>query len=298
MDFQRIWLSVLCWSTLFLLPCAAQSADDASPLQVRYYFGGTTPDYAVKLLKLALDKSQRAYELIEVQPQLTTSRIIKMVEDQDAVGPNIYWAAYSRELEQRLAAIYFPIDRGLISYRILVIEENTQHKLSRVHQLADLLKFSFVQGFEWSDTRFLRTYGMRVEEGLPQNLYPMLAHNRGDVFPRSILDVQREFVVWGKNIPQLRIEKDIALLYESFMVFFFVNKANAPLQAAIDEGLKKAFDDGSFMQLFLQDSDVASALKLLQEKRRVIRFPASRDNAIRDKIPSRYIDQTIRQMGW
>lgn len=82
------------------------------------------------------------------------------------------------------------------------------------------------------------------------------------------------------------------------MVFFFVNKANAPLQAAIDEGLKKAFDDGSFMQLFLQDSDVASALKLLQEKRRVIRFPASRDNAIRDKIPSRYIDQTIRQMGW
>lgn len=298
MIFQHTWLSVICGFMLFILPCCALSAEDSKPLQIRYYHGGTIPDYAVKLLQLALEKSNKNYKLTAVTSPMTISRVIKMVEDNDKLGPNIYWAAHSRELEQRLAAIYFPIDRGLISYRVMVIDQDSQIKISQAEHLGDLTKFRFIQGFGWSDTMILRKSGIKVEEGLPQNLYKMLMHKRGDVFPRSILDVEREFNFWKKELPNLRIEKNIALLYQRFMVFFFVSKENVDLHAAVNEGLNRAFEDGSFMELFLNDPDISNALKMLEEHRRVIRVPMPPDDNCQTKISDDYIDRTIFHLGW
>jgi hypothetical protein len=298
MNSLRFCCLFLCGLVLSVQPSFAEQIKTSKPLQIRYVHTGTFPDYALKILQLALKKAKKNYQLIEVTSAMSAPRIIKLIEEEDEQGPNIYWAGRSDELEQRLGAIYFPIDRGLIAYRILLIQKQDQTKFNKVVGLPDLRKFSFLQGLAWSDITILRNAGLEVKEGPPQNLHNMLGAHRADAIPRSILDIQRELDYWKKSIPTLSMEKEIALLYKHFMVFFFVSKKNHELNNAINMGLKRAFEDGSFMQVFRNDPDVSRALTLLEKKRKIIRIPALHESKPHTRIDERFIDPRLIKMGW
>ncbi|PWF48254.1 hypothetical protein C7C56_012785 [Massilia glaciei] len=104
-------------------------------------------------------------------------------------------------------------------------------------------------GTQWSDAAIMRSNGYTVTTSLHYDaLFPMLALNRFDYFPRGLYEVWNEAEVHRDE--GLRIEKNIMLYYPA-PFYFFVNKKDVALAERIERGLKMAQEDGSFDRLLL-----------------------------------------------
>jgi len=263
------------------------SADTNEPIHVRYYQGGTVPDYAVKVLTLALQKSGSAYTLTPVTTPMTTPRIVRTIKNNTPDSVNIFWAASSPELENTLTAIPVPIERGLIGFRVLVIRQDHLPRIEQISNEISLRTISLLQGLGWSDAAILRKNGFSVTEAVPDNLYNMLAAGRADAFPRSVIDVDRELRAQQKLHTGLIIAPGIAITYPRFGVFFFVSSDNKPLRLALEKGLQTALKDGSFLKLYEEDPDIRTPLKILREPRKIYVLAAnSPDSALQRLDPS------------
>ena len=73
-----------------------------------------------------------------------------------------------------------------------------------------------------------------------------------------------------KENPDLVIENHIVVVYPYYDYFFFVHRDNQKLHDLIESGLKKAYADGSYKNLFLNHPEFAGLKDLKLEKRRVI----------------------------
>lgn len=285
-----IWLA---WCSLAWWPVLALATPAAQTLTVRYSPGGTAPAYALKVLKLALDKSGQPYRLVAITGAMTTPRIISDIRSNRRDGVNVFWAASHDALEQALWAVPIPIERGLIGYRLLAIRQASGDRLSRITTMAELKTLTLLQGLGWSDVALLRHHGMHVIEAAPEQLYKMLAAGRADAFPRSVLDADRELRAQQPTRPPLAIARHLALLYPRFGVFFFVSRDNPALHAALENGLNSAIRDGSFSRLYEHDPDIRAALKRLQEPRQVFILPPAPGSSRLLQLPPALFDARL-----
>jgi hypothetical protein len=207
--------------------------------------------YPLALLRLALDRSGRRYQL-EVSPLRTTQarslRLLAKGGDLDVV-----WTVTSKSREMQLRPIRIPIDRGLIGWRVLLVRRGEESRLAGVQSTRELSRFLGGQGHDWPDLAILRANGLRVR-GAPTyaSLFAMLARGHIDYFPRGFDEVATEL----SARPALAIQPGLLLHYPSAM-YFFVNKADGGLADAIQTGLEKCLRDGSFSRLFDQAYDPA-----------------------------------------
>ena len=79
----------------------------------------------------------------------------------------------------------FPLYRGLIGYRVFLIEKGRQADFDSVQTLEDLSKLTAVQGTGWDDIKILRAAGLPVVDGHYVNLPKMLQARRGDYYPEG-----------------------------------------------------------------------------------------------------------------
>ena len=264
-----------------LLNLTSVRADSEDTIHVRYYQGGTVPEYAVRVLTLALQKSGHSYSLTPVTTPMTTPRIVRTIRNNTPDSVNLFWAASSPDLENTLAAIPVPIERGLIGFRVLAISQEHLPQIEQMNNDHKVRAISLLQGIGWSDTAILRKNGFTVTEASPDNLYNMLAAGRADAFPRSALDAERELRTQQKSHPGLTIAPGIALMYPRFGVFFFVSADNKPLRNAMEKGMQVALKDGSFLKLYEEDPDIRSALRMLRDPRKIYRLAeTSPDSAL------------------
>lgn len=204
-------------------------------------------EYPVALLTLALDKTGVTYELLPSDRILLQGKALRQLRENREV--NVVWSMTDKQREKDLLPIRIPIAKGLIGLRVLVINERQKSAFTGLDSKQDMLKLNAIQGEEWPDTKILQSNGFSVvtikeyEEG-----YDALSHNRGDFFPRSVIEVLTELEENGRD-PDILLEPDLALYYPSAM-YFFVNRGNPILAKLIETGLRKAIDDGSFEALF------------------------------------------------
>ena len=257
-------LQTLLSCLLFALVLCTGVPGLASPLAVRYPAQSTGYEYPVHLLDLALRKSGNDYTLQAVNTAMLQGRALKQL----AAGADIdvAWSMTSNAREAELTPIRIPIDKGLLGWRIFLINNKDTARFAQVKTLADLQHLEAGQGHDWPDTEILRANGLKVQ-GYPvfDSLFTMLQHGRFDYFPRSIMEI------WGehKSHPgmNLVVEQTVILHYPT-AYYFFVNKNNAPLAAAIKKGLLRAIKDGSFDTLFNQTyGDVVERTRLQSRKR-------------------------------
>lgn len=236
----------------------------AEPLRAIYpNIGGETSRsaYPLAVLHLALEASGQPYDLREDALPRTQSRVISDLE----AGPDITvtWLGTSPEVETRLLPVRVPIWRGLLGYRLLLIERARQPEFSAVRSLADLARFSLGQGIGWSDIEILRRAGLRVTEAPYDALFRMLAAGRLDAFPRGAGEALAERDEFGKQDAQLAVERDLLLVYR-FDMFFFTSRHDPALAAAIQHGLDTAYADGRFLALFHNHPAVTAMFELAQ----------------------------------
>ncbi|WP_395022427.1 substrate-binding periplasmic protein [Dongia sp.] len=199
-------------------------------------------NYALGLIELALKESGRDTQLKPTSEEMSQTRAARELE----LGHiDFIWTGTSADYEQRFRAVRIPVMRGLDGYRICVINPDRQAAFSAVRSLDDLRKLTIGQDPGWSDVKVLDAAGFKLETAPYDSLFEMVDRGRFDCFLRGAHEAPTEVM----KHPGLAVENDLLIVYP-FTSFFFVNKENAALAEDLENGLKKAYEDGSFMAYF------------------------------------------------
>ncbi len=205
--------------------------------------------YFIDLLKLALDKTitkYGPYRLVMADLKMQQDRALNWIEQEKII--DLYWSMTDKNRETKLLPVRIPLMKGLLGYRIFIINKDDQEKFDRINTIGDLKKLTAGQGHDWPDVDILQANNLNVVSfSNYEGSFKMLKARRFDYYPRGVGEIFPE--IEARKEMGLTVEKHLLLRYPA-PIFYFVNRKNLPLAARIEEGLRMAISDGSFNRLF------------------------------------------------
>lgn len=240
-----VWLLVVVQSAIAQAELVVSHRSPYAP-------GDTHHVYSTALLQLALEKTRAEYGDFRLNPipPRNYSRALKALVDNDY--PNLvietsYEQALSRNAN--LSFINFPMDLGVLGYRVCFINPKLKAAGLRINSLQELRKYSFAHGVGWADTLIFRHNGLKVREiDNYDAIFLMVIGGRVDFFCRGVNEVLGE-VEQFRQLHNLVIDDQFMLVYP-LPRFFYFNSKSTDAQARIEAGLKKAYADGSLQALW------------------------------------------------
>lgn len=155
-------------------------------------------------------------------------------------------------VNQNMIPIPYPIDKGLLGYRVALIVGENQARIGAISNLAGLRGLTVGRGEGWGDVRIFQHNGVPVETTPSyDSLFAMLARGRFDLFPRGITEAPQELLAFRERYPRLAIEQTLLIKYP-YAQFFYVSRSEPRLAARIKLGLEAMLADGSFEAMFQQ----------------------------------------------
>lgn len=246
--------------------------DSHSAEVIKYVNSPTNNDqqksYYVTLLKLAIDKAEAKFSPISLQAFGTTMVYKRQLKSLNEGKLDVMWSMTSEQREQQALPIKIPIFKGLIGFRIMVIQDTKQEELTHVLSTQQIKNMLAIQGHDWADTEILRANGFKVQTSDWYNsLYKGVSKGHYDYFPRSVLEPWAEMRRYQfKNL----VVENKHLLYYPAAMYFFVQKGNEELAHRLDYGLNQAINDGSFDKLLYSYPPHQEALSKANLDSRVI----------------------------
>ncbi|TWB42692.1 type 2 periplasmic-binding domain-containing protein [Nitrospirillum pindoramense] len=204
-------------------------------------------DYPLGLLRLALDKMGAHYTIRPSALAMEQARAAVALQQGREI--TLLWNGMSARLERELRPIRIPIYRGVLGYRLFIINRAAQARFSAVRGLEDLKALTAGQALGWPDVDILQAAGLPVEAFRYDLLFRLVGLNRIDYFPRGANEIFAEVAQRAPEVPDLAVEQDLVLVYP-FDSFFYTSKANEALASVIEQGLLKAYEDGSYLKYF------------------------------------------------
>ncbi|NDV21331.1 hypothetical protein [Desulfovibrio sp. JC022] len=207
-------------------------------------------DYDNAVLKLALEKTKDTwgdYELVP-SPVMNFSRSISALQEGKLENP-MFKLSVSEEHCKQFKYAAFPVDLGIVGYRMFFVSERLNAELSLVDSISKLKEFSIGQGFGWLDSKILKAAGFKVVVVAQyKSLFPMVAKGRFDLFSRGVNEVEEEYKA-NQSLNGLRLNKKVGFYYP-LPRFFFTNKRGKLAARRVYEGLVLAYNDGSLLRLW------------------------------------------------
>lgn len=204
--------------------------------------------YVVAVLQLALAKSGKSYDLVS-DPTIPMQQGRAIAEARSATGKvDVIWTMTTKEREAQLLPIRIPIDKGLLGWRIPLLDANRTDLLSELATLTDLQRWKAGQGHDWPDTEILRSNGLNVVTSCCYDtLFSMMLAGRFDYFPRSIMEIWVDIA----NHPTMPLVADShVVIHYPAAAYFFVSPRRPRLAKDLQTGLERAIADGSFEAVF------------------------------------------------
>jgi len=161
--------------------------------------------------------------------------------------------SYEKRFSDEMNMVFarFPVDLGIVGYRVCFVSPEKKADLLKVSTLSDLKKFTHGQGRGWSDVKILQANDINVTEVEGYELlFKMVAANRFDLFCRGTNELRNEYFS-HQHIKNLTYDKNISIAYP-LPRFFYSHKKNAKLIERIEQGLILAYEDGSLLKLWLR----------------------------------------------
>ena len=216
--------------------------------------------YVTALLQMALARSGQAYALRRSELRMVQTRAMQEIATASG-SVDVVWAMTSRARETQLLPVRIPIDRGLIGWRVALIQARQPQLLRAVRSITALARLSAGQMRDWPDSAILQANGLRLDTSSTyEGLFQQLAAGRIDYFPRSVIEVQSELASHAQ-LP-LALDAHLVIRYPAAL-YFFVGKHRPELVRHIEIGLETMLADGSFAQLFQRHfGRLADGLKL------------------------------------
>lgn len=231
--------------------------------------------YTLQLLRAALQASSAKYGPYELNTSpMVMERDRLMLEMVRGKLVNLSAQISSPEWERKLIPIRVPIDKGLSSYRISLINGNRQAQFNAITSVSQLKALSLGAGRQWSSAAVYSGAGFDVVHGnSTDNLHSMLAVNRFVHFPRGVDEVVFEYDSHVAAFPALAIESGM-VVYMPLPRYFFVAPGHQRLAQRLEYGLNLLVADGRFDQMFHHAYDGVIE-KVALRKRRVFKLDNS-----------------------
>jgi hypothetical protein len=216
--------------------------------------GDTRYDHYWQLLAQSLSITQPDFGPFTLRESTQPMTERRALQELETGSDNITVLVHGNvvDYEQRLLPIRFPLDKGLLGYRVFLIRSEMQSSLDLVGGLNDLRRYSIGQGRGWGDVTILRQAGLNVVEGTSyEGLFDMLAAGRFELFSRSVVEVGEELAREKPAHPALALEQHLLLFYPLTRYFYVARStAGEALARRISEGLERMLRDGSFERAF------------------------------------------------
>lgn len=225
-------------------------------------------EYPISLIKFLLDYHGKPYEIKFSDYGVTTqARDVHRIVHNEEI--DIGWYGTSEELEEKLHPIRFPIWRGLLGYRVFIINEESQDEFKSIRSLEDLQAYTGAQGIGWTDTGILKSSGLHQETVKYDNIFRMVSENRIDYFSRGISEAFREVNAREDVFEDLVVERYVLLRYP-FAGFLFTNKENTRLSGILEQSFRDSYADGEFQKFFYNHPVIKDMLAKLDLKQRTL----------------------------
>jgi hypothetical protein len=205
--------------------------------------------YDYDLLRQALEGTVPTHGGYELQASAQPMNQARAGDEIAAGGRvNIFARSTSAEYEKRFLPVRFPIDKGLISWRIFLVRADMEDTFAQVQSLADLQQYSVGSFTTWADTGILRAGGFKVVTGDSyEGLFRMLVDRKFDFFSRSCDEAYREYDERRARLPDLRVERNLLLHFPTTRYFFVQRSADGQrLAERIEAGFDNMIRSGSF----------------------------------------------------
>ncbi len=229
--------------------------------------------YHEEVLRLALEASTNIYgpyQINRVAVSGTRQRLLRELIVGDKI--NVHGAPTQKAWEEQTIPVMFPLLKGLLGYRLMLIHRDNQALFSAVESGTDLAKLRAGLGAQWSTTKAMDTLGFRLVTGdTYEGLFNMLKHKRFDYFLRGVNEIFGEYKARPHLHDDIMIE-DTLLVELPLPWYFFVSPTTPRIAERLDYGLHQMKKDGSFDRLFHSYFDESLVLAKWQ-KRKLIRIP-------------------------
>lgn len=223
-------------------------------------------DYAISMLKLAIAHSDTNYTLQVLTDDFSQAKVNEEVRINGLL--DACWTSSDAHIESVLQPIRIPLFKGLLGYRIFIINKYDQSKFDNIRTLAELKQLKLGQGRTWADTRILEANGFDVVKVTKYpNLFHMVEGGRFDAFPRGVHEPFSELALRPEL--ELAIEKKL-MIYYKMPFYIFVSKDNRKLARDLEIGFERAIADGSFDKTFFGAKAVQDVISQANLKNRLI----------------------------
>lgn len=241
-----IFIMVILPGVLFAEPMVYIYHHPESPKDVRY-------NYHWEILRAALDKTSQEYGDYTLKPSklfMNEPRQVLELEKEEQL--TVMARATTMDLEKRLHPVRIPVDRGLLGYRVFLIQKAKQPLFDSVKTIDDLRRYSVGQDQVWGDVAVWEANGFHVSPGGKyENLFRMTDEGRFDFFSRGITEVIEEYERYKTSLPNLHIEERIVVYYPWPLYFYF---ASSPEGKRLAERVEKG------LNLLIEEKEILDAI--------------------------------------
>jgi len=244
----------------------------ASPMVVRYWYvpvDAVRYGYYYDLLEAAMKTTEPEFGPYRIERETAPMSSARWnAEAIRGIRVNVLWGDVGHpEVDEGMIPVPVPADRGVHGYRVLLIRKERQQDFDRVRTLSDLRHFVVGQGANWGDIKIFEGNNLRVMTAPKYELlFSMLDAGRFDYFSRSVLEAPIEIDTFGREHPDLVIERGLLLHYR-FPVMYYVTKRSPELARRLQAGLEAMVANGSLQTLFNRHFGATLARLNLQSRR-------------------------------
>lgn len=213
----------------------------------------TRNDDLIEILQLALEKTVSTHGAFKLKPCATKMNEARCRE-QLKVGKdiNIIWTTVTEETEKDLYSIKIPLRKGILGYRVFLINKKDADKFKAIKSVDELKKLTVGQDQSWNDVAVFKTNGFKIETGPSyEGMFSMLMSGRFDYFSRGINEAKDELDARKDTYPDMMIEESI-LLYYHWPKFYYFNKNDMAMADRVEKGLRIMIADGSLEKIFVK----------------------------------------------
>jgi len=190
------------------------------------------------------------YTIIYTGLNLTRNRALIELEKGEKI--NIHEAPTRDEWEETVLPVRIPIRKGLLGYRLFLINKQDARKFRNLRSIDQLKRLKAGLGSQWSTTVVMNELDFSIETSNEyEGLFMMLRIHRFDYFPRGINEIFNEYNTRKDHFPDMIIEESKAL-YFTTPTYLFVSPEYPRLAERIEQGLLRIIENGIFETIFLE----------------------------------------------
>ncbi|MDE1713754.1 transporter substrate-binding domain-containing protein (plasmid) [Chromobacterium amazonense] len=202
-----------------------------------------------ELLQTALQQTEDQYGPFRLEPSKWVMEEDRAQTELRRGDVDVIWTSTSEQRERDFLPVRIDLRKGLLGYRIALIDGRRQSAFDAIQAAADLKHWRIGQGKDWRDVEVYRAAGIPLVFGRYQSLFGMLMLGRFDLYPRSVLEVFDEYRRYFRQYPHLAVEQRLVFYYP-WPYYFFCNRANPKLAQRLKLGLARMWANGSFDEIF------------------------------------------------